>query len=119
MSGAQLAKELDVTPSAVSKAVKGLLELGVIRRDSLPISANVKIYTLVVKVKTEEDFERIRQTISPTLIKIFTEKLHGDEKLALIYAWELNDYLRSLSETDRKGVMQKVMHEVTGNSIDK
>jgi DNA-binding Lrp family transcriptional regulator len=117
MSGAQLAKELYVTPSAVSKAVKGLLELGIIRRDNLPVSPNVKIYALVIKVKTEEDFKHIRKTVSPTLIEILTKRLRGDENLALIYAWELEDYLRSLSESERGAVMQKVMQEVTGRGI--
>lgn len=115
MSGAQLARTLDVTPSAISKATKELLELGIIRWETLPVSRNVKLFSLVVKVKAEEDFNRIRRSVSPTLVDILTKKLQGDENLALIYAWELNDYLKSLDGADRVAVMNKVMQEITGN----
>ena len=117
MSGAQLAKSLGVTPSAVSKAAKELLGLRIIRREDLPVSPNVKLYSLVVKVKTEEDFDNIRKNVSPTLIDILTKRLQGDENLALIYAWELDDYLKSLSASERGAVMQKVMGEITGRGI--
>ena len=116
MSGAQLARSLGVTPSAISKATKELLELGIIRRESLPVSQNVKLYSLVVKVKTEEDFDLIRKVVSPTLIEILTKKLRGDENLALIYAWELQDYLKSLNASDRAAVMNTVMREITGRN---
>lgn len=117
LSGAQLARKLNVTPSAITKAVKQLLRLQIIRRESLPVSPNVKLYTLVVKVMNDEDFEEIRRKTSPTLLKILAQNLAGNEKMALFYAGKMNQYLKSLPQNEAAGVMRKVVQEISGHEI--
>jgi DNA-binding Lrp family transcriptional regulator len=117
MNGAQLAKELSVTPPSITKAAKRLLRLGIIRRESLPVSQNVKLYSLTVKVLNESDFDEIRKSAPPTLLKIMTQNLAGNEKMALFYVRELQEYLKSLPESERGSVVTKIVEEVTGHEI--
>lgn len=119
MNGAQLAKELSVTPSTITKSAKQLLKLGIIRKESLPVSQNVKLYTLAITVMNDEDFDAIRMTASPTLLKIMTQDLGGNEKMALFYVREMDEYLKSLPEGDRGKVVERLLKEVTGREIGK
>src|SRR2546428_8059704 len=97
MTGTQLAEELHVTPSAIAKAAGHLIELGIVRKDSLPVSRNVKLYSLTVKVLDDKSFKKMREEASPTLLGIFDKKFGGNEKLALIYVNERTEYLKPLS----------------------
>ena len=117
MNGAQLAKELGVTPSTISKSAKQLLKLGIIRKESLPVSQNVKLYSLAITVMNNEDFDQIRKTASPTLLKIMTQDFGGNEKMALFYIKEMDKYLKSLPEGDRGKVVAKLMEEMTGREM--
>ena len=117
MNGAQLARELGVTPSAITKAAKQLVKLGVIRRESLPVSQNVKLYSLSIRVMNEAAFEEIRKTTSPTLLRILTQSFGGDEKMALFYAGEAHEYLKTLPQSGRAEVMERLMEEITGREI--
>jgi len=119
MNGAQLAKELSVTPSTITKSAKQLLKLGIIKKESLPVSQNVKLYTLAITVMNDEDFNAIRKTASPTLLKIMTQDLGGNEKMALFYVREMDEYLKSLPEGDRGKVVERLLKEVTGHEIGK
>jgi len=117
MNGVQLARELGVTPPTISKVAKKLLKLGIVRKESLPVSQNVKLYSLAVKVMNDSDFDEIRKTAPPTLLKIMTESLGGNEKMALFYVREMQEYLKSLPESDRGKVVTKLVTEVTGREI--
>ncbi len=117
MNGVQLARELSVTPSAVTKVAKELLKLGMIRKESLPVSQNVKLYSLAIRVMNENDFEDIRKHSPSTLLEILTKKLGGNEKMALFYVQQMNGYLKSLPEPDRAKVVRSLMEEITGREI--
>jgi len=117
MNGAQLAKELDVSPATITKAAKRLLSLGIIRKESLPVSQNVKLYSLTVKVLNDSDFDEIRKGAPPTLLKIMTQNLAGNERMALFYVRELQDYLQSLPDDERSKVVTRILEEVTGHEI--
>jgi DNA-binding MarR family transcriptional regulator len=118
MNGAQLARELGVTPSAITKAARHLVKLGIIRRDSLPVSQNVKLYSLTIRVMNESAFAEIRKTTSPTLLRILTQSFGGEEKMALFYAGEVHEYLKTLPESRWAGVMEKLMKEITGREME-
>lgn len=117
MNGVQLAKVLGVTPPTIAKAAKELLKLGIIRRESLPVSKNVKLYSLAIKVMSESDFDEIRKTASPTLLNIMTQNFAGNERMALFYVREMDDYLQSLPESDRAKVVSKLLQEITSREI--
>jgi DNA-binding Lrp family transcriptional regulator len=113
MNGVQLAKELGVTPPTITKASRELLKLGIVRKDSLPVSQNVKLYSLRVRVMNEPDFDEIRKTASPTLLRILAQNFAGNEKMALFYVKEMEEYLKSLPESERGKVVTRLLQEMT------
>ncbi|MDA4130577.1 MAG: hypothetical protein OK457_07380 [Thaumarchaeota archaeon] len=106
MSGGQISSLLEVTPSAVTKASAKLVDLGILKRDSLAVAKNIKVYSLAVNIMDERSFESVRKRVPGTLLKRITERLGGHEKLALAFVYQLLDLTDKLSETDRLAIME-------------
>ena len=109
-TGSQLARELDVTPAAVTKAASGLLDLGIIRKEPLPVARNVKLYYLAVTVVDEEAAKQLRKELPPILLKLIGEKFKGNDTLATVFVGQLLDYVRSLPESDK--VLREILEEL-------
>ena len=106
MSGGQISSMLEVTPSAVTKASAKLVELGILKRDSLAVAKNVKVYSLAVNIMDEKTFEAVRKRVPLPLLKRIAERLGGHEKLALAFVYQLLDLTDKLSEPDRIAIME-------------
>jgi DNA-binding transcriptional ArsR family regulator len=110
LSGSQLARELDVTPAAITKATENLVDLGIVRKEPLPVARNVKLYSLGVTVVDDESVKRLRGTLPPILLKLIGERFRDNESLATIFIGQILDYVKTLP--DSASVMEKLLKEL-------
>ena len=106
MTGTQIAKELGVSPSAVTKATKDIVNLGIVRKEALPVASNIKLYTLAVSICDEKEFTAIKDRVSPVLVDIISNQVLGNEKLALLFVDKTMSYLKSIDEKKRGSVLE-------------
>ena len=88
-TGSQLAQELSVTPAAITKATADLVDLGIIRKEPLPVARNVKLYFIAVTVVDEEVVKKLRK-----------EMLAAAKELNFEKAAELRDRIKKLEDME-------------------
>lgn len=112
LTGSQLARELGVTPTAISKAAETLLDLGIVRKEPLPVAKNVKLYFLAMTVIDDVAVKELRKRIPPVLLKLIQDRFRGNEALATVFLGQLLDYVRSLPESDM--ILQQLLKDMMG-----
>jgi predicted transcriptional regulator len=110
MTGSQLARELDVTPAAISKATVELIDLGIVRKEPLPVAKNVKLYFLAVTLLDDEAVKRMRARMPPVLLKLIGSKFEGNEDFAVAVIGQLLDYITSLPDSNK--VLEQLLSEL-------
>ena len=110
LTGSQLARELDVTPAAVMKATANLIDLGILRKEPLPVAKNVKLYFLAVTLIDDQRIKQLRSKLPAFVLKLIRERFEGNEEFATIIVGQLLDYIGSLPDSNR--VLEQLLGEV-------
>lgn len=110
LTGSQLARELDVTPAAIMKAASELIDLGIIRKEPLPVAKNVKLYFLAVTIIDEERIKQLRSKLPAIVLKLIKERFEGNEDFATVIVGQLLDYVGSLPDSNK--VLEQLLSEM-------
>ena len=110
VTGSQLARDLDVTPAAISKATTELIALGIVRKEPLPVARNVKLYFLAVTLLDDAAIKRMRARMPPVLLKLIGSKFEGNEDFAVAVIGQLLDYITSLPDSNK--VLEQLLSEL-------
>ena len=113
LTGTQLAKELSVTQSAITKVAAKLEDLGIVRKEPLPVARNVKMYFLAITIIDDRASKEIEKRVPPVLREIVAQKFGGQEKLALAFLDRVMNFLKDLDEDERSKVLDDLMKEIT------
>ena len=110
VTGSQLARDLDVTPAAISKATTELIALGIVRKEPLPVARNVKLYFLAVTLLDDAAIKRMRARMPAVLLKLIGSKFEGNEDFAVAVIGQLLDYITSLPDSNK--VLEQLLSEL-------
>ena len=110
LTGSQLARELDVTPAAIMKATANLIDLGILRKEPLPVAKNVKLYFLAVTIIDEERIKQLRSKLPAIVLKLIRERFEGNEDFATVIVGQLLDYVGNLPDSNK--VLEQLLSEM-------
>ncbi|MDG6982323.1 MAG: MarR family transcriptional regulator [Nitrososphaerota archaeon] len=115
MTGAQLARELKATDSSITKAADRLVKMGILRRERSEIARNVKVYYLLIRVVDGPTLAQIERRVPPIVRQLLLEAFGGEEKMALVFADQLMDYIEVLPKDKQGAVLQAFLSRVREN----
>ena len=110
LTGSQLARDLGVTPAGIMKATANLIDLGIIRKEPLPVAKNVKLYLLAVTIIDEERIKQLRSRLPEIVLKLIRERFEGNEDFATVIVGQLLDYVGSLPDSNK--VLEQLLGEM-------
>lgn len=109
MTGSQLARELEVSDSAVSRAAEKLVNAGIIRRERSEIARNVKVYSSLIRVVDEKTIKEIEKRVPPVIRQVINQAFKGQEILGMIFADQLMEYISVLPSDKQGSVLQEFL----------
>ena len=115
MTGAQLARELKATDSSITKAADRLVKMGILRRERSEIARNVKVYYLLIRVVDGPTLTQIERRVPPVIREVLLKAFGGEEKMALVFADQLMDYIEVLPKEKQGAVLQALLGRVKEN----
>ena len=115
MTGAQLARELKATDSSITKAADRLVKMGILRRERSEIARNVKVYYLLIRVVDGPTLTQIERRVPPVIREVLLKAFGGEEKMALVFADQLMDYIEVLPKEKQGAVLQAFLGRVREN----
>lgn len=118
MTGSQLAKELEVSQTMVSKAANELRNLGIVRKEPLKLARNVKVYHLATRVIDDKEIGEIKKRVPPMLQEFMSKKFKGQEHVGLVFADQVMKFVSSLPASDRPAVFTEYMRLAGEKSQD-
>ena len=118
----KLAHELGISQPAASKAARSLVDLGVLRRESLPVAMNVKVYYLAVTLVDDNAMKELQKRTPRIVFDLIRSKFGKQDKVAMTFIDDMFDYVNGLPEESRPAVVEAIMKRLTsgeGHGKDK
>jgi DNA-binding transcriptional regulator LsrR (DeoR family) len=109
MTGSQIAREIGVSQTMVVKAADELKRLGIVRKESLKLAKNVKVYYLATRIIGDEEIAELKKRIPPALQEIMARRFKGQQHVGLVFADQVMRFLSSLKPSERPEVFAEYM----------
>jgi predicted transcriptional regulator len=112
LTGSQLARELNVGESTITKATDRLVRIGVLRKEPSDIARNVKQYTLLIRVIDNKYIADVEKRVPKAIRDVMTGAFKGHEMLALAFSDQLMDYIAALPDDRRAAVLEEFLKQI-------
>lgn len=103
-----LAGKLGITSGGVIRDLEPLVKAGIVEKKPLPVSPNVKLYFLRVKILTKEQLEELQRS-APEELKHLIENLPYPKELVWSLLSELREFTKVLPEGEREKVEKSIL----------